>query len=405
MAKVSVILISYNHEKYLQESIESVLNQTFSDFELLIVDDSSTDASWQIITRYSDPRIQVFKSEINTMYGGDGRKVISEVANGEYIAIQHSDDIWEPDKLEKQVAFLDSHPNMGAVFTWVNVINESGEPHTDQLHPYQKVFEKQNLNRFEWLRYFFYQGNALCHPSVLIRKVCYDDCGLYRFGLAQLADFDMWVRLCLKYEIYVLPEKLVRFRVRDKEANASGDRPEMRIRLQFEFLQIYSNYLLINDADTFLAIFPESAKFFNKGGLDIPFALAMMALSSPYPSGELFGLQLLFNIINNPEHAKKIEQIYGFRHRDLVALTAKHDVFSVIALEEMRTKIEKLLVQIRQMEQELQFVNQQMNEILMSKAWKFTLFLRQQRKQFLPINGTRYKIVRKIYRFLKIRHK
>jgi glycosyltransferase involved in cell wall biosynthesis len=99
-----VILTSYNHAKYLPASIESVLNQTFQDFELIIVDDASTDESWSIIQRYTDPRIQTCQNSSNeyTVYGIN--KAISERASGEYIAIHHSDDMWDPSKLEKQIA-------------------------------------------------------------------------------------------------------------------------------------------------------------------------------------------------------------------------------------------------------------------------------------------------------------
>src|SRR5262245_25933982 len=115
--KVSVILTSYNHAKYLRESIESILNQTFIDFELVIWDDGSTDESWDIINSYSDPRIRAFRNK-TTQHGNPIRMVFPEIETEEYVAIHHSDDIWEPQKLEKQVAFLDTHPDIGAVFTW-----------------------------------------------------------------------------------------------------------------------------------------------------------------------------------------------------------------------------------------------------------------------------------------------
>lgn len=331
--KVSVLLTSYNHAKYLRETIDSVLNQTFKDFELIIWDDASTDESWAIIQSYTDLRIRVFRNEINQAGVINVNKAISEEARGEYVAMHHSDDIWEPQKLEKQVAFLDSHPDVGAVFTKVKLIDEDGSLLTDSSHPYHKVFDQPNRTRFEWLNRFFYISNALCHPSVLIRKSCYEECGVYRYGFAQLPDFDMWVRLCLKYEIYILPECLVRFRIRDNEANTSGDRPEVHVRLQFELLQSYSNYLSIIDKDEFLKVFPASFKYLNDKDFDISFALAMMALSLPHPSGKLFGLQILFDLINDPIKARKIKDIYGFSYSEFIKLTAKHDVFSIISTE------------------------------------------------------------------------
>jgi glycosyltransferase involved in cell wall biosynthesis len=403
--KVTVVLISYNHAKYLREAIDSVLNQTFSNFELFIVDDASTDDSWQIINSYSDSRIRAFRSEMNTMYGGDGRKVISEMATGEYIAMHHSDDVWELDKLEKQVTFLDSHSGIGAVFTWVSAIGENSDLLADQSHLYQKIFEKPNQSRFEWLHHFFYYGNALCHPSVLIRRACYEECGLYRYGMAQLADFDMWVRLCLKYEIHVLPEKLIRFRVRENESNASGNRPEVRVRGQFEYLQIFSNYLLINDREEFLKIFPDSIALFEGKDFDIPYALAMTALSLNSPSGNLFGLQLLFNILNDSKHAQKIEKIYGFRHRDFVGLTAQHDVFRVIELSERDAQIANLDTQLAEQSARLSERDRQvamlaakMIEIRSGKLWTAFSFLKRIEDRLLPSESRHSLVLNKMLR-------
>ncbi len=342
--KISVILTSYNHAQYLREAIESVLNQTYKDFELIIWDDASTDDSWNIISGYSDSRIRAFRNDTNQS-GQYFRNTISE-AKGEYIAIHHSDDVWEANKLEKQMVFLTENPEIGAVFSNALIIGEDGELFEDQAHFYYKIFDQPNRTRYEWLNYFFYHGNALCHPSVLIRKVCYDECGLYRYGLSQIPDFDMWIRLCLKYGIHVLPEKLVRFRVRKNEANTSGNRSEVHIRGQFEYLQIYSNYLLITNQDEFTSIFPNSVIYFEKEDFYIPFALAMMALSSSYSFGKLFGLQLLFNMINDPECAKKIEQVYGFNYLDFIALSGKHDIFSVIALHEIKQQVQSLTSEV-----------------------------------------------------------
>ncbi|MCK5666558.1 MAG: glycosyltransferase, partial [Thiotrichaceae bacterium] len=200
MPTVSVILTSFNHAKYISEAIDSVLNQTFTDFELIIWDDASTDESWELINSYTDSRIIKFRNE-TTKRGVYGiNKAITEISKAEYIAIHHSDDIWLPSKLEKQIDFLKNNSKYGAVFTNALAVCEDGSPLNDDQHFYTNIFTQANRSRYEWLNHFFREGNALCHPSVLIRKKCYDDCGLYRYGFAQLGDLDMWVRLCLKYE-------------------------------------------------------------------------------------------------------------------------------------------------------------------------------------------------------------
>lgn len=347
--KVSVVLTSYNHAGFLRESIESVLNQTYRDFELIIWDDASTDDSWQIISSYSDPRIRAIRNDVNARVE-NVRRAISEVAGGELIAIQHSDDVWEAEKLEKQVAYLDGHPEVGAAFTHASIIDERGQPFQDRAHFYYRIFNQPNRTRHEWLNFFFFHGNALCHPSVLIRRGCYQQCGTYRYGFAQLPDFDMWVRLCLRYDIHVLPEKLVRFRVRAPGLNTSGNSPDLRARLPLEALFVYRNYLEALEPREFLKIFPSARQYLKDDGFDSGYALARLALgTTPSPSAQLFGLTLLFEALNDPPRSRRLQQLYGFGHMDFIALSARHDAFATDLIANLSGRVDELA----QVEQEL----------------------------------------------------
>jgi glycosyltransferase involved in cell wall biosynthesis len=410
--EVSVLLTSYNQERYVQDAIDSVLNQTYSDFELILWDDGSTDDSWEIIESYTDARIRTYKNE-RSKRGYPIRRAVEELKlpRGKYIAIHHSDDIWEPEKLEKQVTFLDSHPEVGAVFTWAKIIDENGQAFKDENHFYYKIFEQPNRNRYEWLNYFFYQGNALCHPSVLIRKECYNKGVLYRFGMAQLPDFDMWVRLALRSEIYVLPEKLVQFRVHASEKNSSGDRADSRIRAQFEYLQILDNYRKISSFDELVKIFPEAEAYRRRGQEDIDFVLGMIAAKTgSFAFTRLFGLTLLFGIINDVSKAKKINEIYGFKPFDLINLTGDEDIFSIEKLREFQIKLADIQTQLAEretqlaerdaqlVERETQLVERdtQLHKIKTSKAWKVAVVLLAVRARLFPPNSLRAKIAGKI---------
>ena len=328
MPKISVILTSYNHAKHIREAIDSVLAQTIKDFELIVWDDCSNDHSWEIIKSYKDTRIKAFRNDENYHAAYGVNKAITEAASGKYIAIHHSDDVWETTKLERQVEFLDKNTGFGAVFTNALVIGEDGGLFKDASHFYYSIFDQPNRTRHEWLNFFFYHGNALCHPSVLIRKECYRDCGLYRSDLAQLADFDMWTRLCLKYEIHVLPDKLVRFRVRENETNSSGNRPKVRIRGPIELHDILNNYLSLKTFKDLRAVFPSVQKYDRPGACEPRFILAMAALEDNTMSCvKLFGFELLFDLLREPKGAGAIRSLYGFDDRDVIELTGKHDLF------------------------------------------------------------------------------
>lgn len=384
MPKVSVLLTSFNHEKYICEAIDSVLNQTFADFELIVLDDASTDNSWYLISQYSDPRVKAFRNTMNYDAKYKLNNAISELSAGEYVAIHHSDDVWVPDKLEKQIAILDAHFEVGAVFTSTLAIAENGSPLTDEKHFYSNVFEQPNRTRHEWLKFFFSRGNALCHPSALIRKSCFEDCGLYRLEMGQVPDLDMWMRLCLKYEIYVLPEKLVRFRVRDNEANASGNRPEARIRGMYEYYKLLSNYRKIESFDELVKVFPSAEKYSRNEETDMDFALAMVALEEkPFAFTPLFSLDLLFEIISNPKRATNIKRLYNFDYRNFIELTGQYDVFLREAREEIAERdriIAELIAErdrdVAERDGVIAWQDTVINGIYASRSWRLTRPLR-----------------------------
>jgi GT2 family glycosyltransferase len=375
-SRVSVVLTSFNHAKYLTDAIDSVLSQTFSDFELIVWDDVSTDGSWDIIQSYTDARIRAFRNDKN-LGGGNLKRAIVE-AKGQFIAIHHSDDLWLPDKLEKQVAFLDENPEIGAVFSWAQIIDENGDPFDDANHFYNKIFEQPNRTRYEWLNYFFNSGNALCHPSVVVRKEVYDAVGLYRTAMAQAPDFDMWVRLALKYGIHVIPEKLVRFRIHGDQ-NTSTYRPDTHIRSQFEYLQVLNNYRKISNFRDLKRIFPEAQKYDQGGDEDLEFILGMIAVSNEkgFSFTKLFGLMLLFEAINNPVREKKIRELYNFSRLDFIELTGKHDVFSVEVIRDLQTFLAERDAQLAERDAQLAERDAQLAErdselfaIKSSRTWK-----------------------------------
>ncbi|MBI1820253.1 MAG: tetratricopeptide repeat protein [Nitrospirae bacterium] len=324
MPKVSVIIPSYNHETFVAEAIQSVLDQTFQDFEIVITDDGSTDGTVNEIKKFRDPRIRLFIFEKNQGACVSANKCVTE-AKGEYIAMLSSDDLFLPDKLEKQVKFLDENPDISAVFGQARIINEKGNDFSNKSHFYCSIFNQPNRSRFEWLNVFFYKGNCLCHPSVLIRNKCYREIGMYNERLVQLPDFEFWVRICLKYEIYVMPECLIKFRVRDGELNASGNRPEVHIRSVFEFEKALRLFLIITKED-YDKIFPDAIKDPEICDDDlVPFLTALRALDvKNNPVYFRFALDTIYSLLGEEKIARKIKEKYNFGYKDLVNLSAKN---------------------------------------------------------------------------------
>jgi len=164
---ISVIIPVFDQEKFIAAAIQSILDQTFKDFEIIIANDGSTDSTTKEINKFSDNRIKVFSFKKN--------KGISNALNncilngkGKYISLLSANDTYHPEKLEKQVDFLERNVKIAAVFSLANIIDQKGMPFSEKDHVYFSMFNQPNKNRFEWLNYLFFHGNCICHSSMII---------------------------------------------------------------------------------------------------------------------------------------------------------------------------------------------------------------------------------------------
>jgi glycosyltransferase involved in cell wall biosynthesis len=203
MAKVSVILPVYNCDQYIFETIQSVLNQTFTDFELLIVDDCSTDNTVAIIRAFDDDRIQLTLKEKNTGYTDSLNYAVS-IAKGQYIARMDGDDICMPTRFEKQVAFLDTNPTIILCGSAIQIIG------TDTIlrHP----------SNHEEIKVKLCFGTSFYHPSVM-GKIEVFRANPYDKAYEPAEDYDLWTRLVFQGELANLEEVLLLYRVHDNQVS------------------------------------------------------------------------------------------------------------------------------------------------------------------------------------------
>jgi sugar O-acyltransferase (sialic acid O-acetyltransferase NeuD family) len=343
---VSVLLASYNHARFVGEAIQSALDQTMPDLELIIVDDASTDDSVAVIQEFTDRRIRFVRHERNQGIGPTKWHAF-RLARGQYVALLNSDDAWLPRKLEKQLQVFAEDPSLGAVFTSVQVIDEKGAPFRDKNHFYYSIFEQPNRSRTEWLNYFFHHGNCLCAPSVLLPRSKALELGYLDKRLRQLGDLDLWVRLCLRYPIFIHPERLTRFRVLGREGNASGSGLRARIRSRWEYSRILRHFLAIPSQEELLAIFPEAERFLDPGApLDragVAYVLAQLALESPGRYRRLFALETLFELLSDEETAVYLERRFGFGYREFTDLAGNLDIFGVADASRLETRVRRRL--------------------------------------------------------------
>lgn len=205
MAKVSVIMPAYNAEKYIREAIDSILDQTFRDFEFIIINDCSTDRTEEIILSYDDPRIIYLKNEKNLGVAETLNRGI-EIARGEYIARMDADDISLPERFEKQADCLDSHEEIAVLGSNLELF--TGDTILEIRCP------SSNTEQMKVDLLFFC---GLAHPSVMMRTAVIREFGGYDLAYEGLEDYELWCRVIEKYEITTLPEVLFRYRVHDTQ--------------------------------------------------------------------------------------------------------------------------------------------------------------------------------------------
>lgn len=200
---VSVLMPAYNCEAYVLEAVSSMLSQSFTDFELLVVDDGSTDSTRKLLESVHDPRLRLVSNERNIGLIGTLNRGL-ELATGRYVARMDADDISAPERLEKQVQFLEAHPDVQVLGTMAKLIDEQGRVF-GSLSGYPKDPDG--------VRQYLLRECCLVHPTVMFIKDAVRSAGGYDPGARYAEDYDLWLRLSDRHTIANLPDKLVSYRM------------------------------------------------------------------------------------------------------------------------------------------------------------------------------------------------
>jgi len=201
MVKISVVIPTYNSLEYLPDALNSVVNQTYVDWELIIVNDGSSDKTDEWVSQQSDPRIILICQENKGKSAA--RNVGIERAASEYIAFLDADDYWETTKLEKQIKYIENNPEIGLVYTWTNLADQ-------QCQPTGRIISS-DAHGHVWKELVQYNILA-CGSTPLVRRICFETVGKFDPDLPLAQDWDMWIRIAAKYPFGVIKEPLVRYR-------------------------------------------------------------------------------------------------------------------------------------------------------------------------------------------------
>lgn len=215
MPLISVVIPVYNGEKTIRETIESVINQTFWDFELIVIDDGSQDSTLDIVKRIPDSRLKVFSFPNAGLAASRNRGI--KLASGDYISFIDADDLWTPDKLEAQLKALQTHPQAAVTYSWTDCIDESGQFSRRGNH----ITIQGNIYAQLLLTDFIENGSNL-----LIRSQAFQKVGYFDESLPAAEDWEMWLRLAANYEFVVVPSPQVLYRLSATSMSANVVRQE-----------------------------------------------------------------------------------------------------------------------------------------------------------------------------------
>ena len=224
MPKVSVIIPTHNRAESLRSAITSVLNQTFQDFEIVIIDDASKDYTREVIASFNDTRIKVIHNQVSK--GDAGSRNIGIInSNCEYIAFLDDDDEWLPEKLKMQICLLDSSPpEVGGVCTGRFTIEKVSGRVLSIYYPEMNDFSK---------------GNFITTSSVFLRRECFEKCGLFDENMPSISDFDMWIRISKQFSFKIIKNALVKYCVNENSITFNYSRKTRGKEILFEKNEVF----------------------------------------------------------------------------------------------------------------------------------------------------------------------
>jgi glycosyltransferase involved in cell wall biosynthesis len=291
---ITIVCLCYNHERYVVNALRSLLGQSRGDFEIVVIDDGSTDNSVSLIRGIDDPRLRLITQE-NHGPGYASSRAVAE-ARGSYIALMSADDLCPPHRLEAQVAemtggALDVH------FSRPALIDEHDRPLPDTAWP---VFFKRRFSSQEDLYWqLFFKGNFLCATSAMLRREVIDRFGWVHNGMLQLQDFLLWVRLAPHCRFGVSEDRLLMYRVRNADANLSSRSNAWRTIPEKSL--IYRRFFDGAPRDFVLRAFPELAGV----PADLPEVayqahLSLLYLGHKNPDVRMIGVERLIALMEKP---------------------------------------------------------------------------------------------------------
>ncbi len=317
---ISILIPSYNHQDYIEQCINSILSQTYTNFELIIVDDCSTDKTAEIILNITDKKLNFFQNKFNKGMNSSLNEAFRH-AHGDFITILGSDDFFEPHYLEEFVKFINLNGDDFTVFyPQIIPVDDDGKILNNEFRLLEEPFPDNN----NLLKNLFLHGNGLASPGMIInrkvaKKIFPLDCGIH-----QHQDFIMHIQLLLLGNCAFIPDAKTCYRVpTDSNGHMSSNCVKAYKRIEIE-TPFALNYFLknIKTPEKLKDIFGEMITKYGEPTTEtIPYFLARLALDSKdnrlLP---VWGFRTLIEFLSTDNHQELLYKLYGFQYKDFSAL-------------------------------------------------------------------------------------
>lgn len=313
--KISILTPSFNHEKYIRFFLQSVLGQTFQNFELIIVDDCSWDKNLEEIKKFKDERIKLIRHDYNKGINA-ALNTAFENSSGEILVFCASDDMLERDALEKiYQAFEETH--IDVVYPGVKVIDENN------VISQSKKIEMRYKEPLEILNYMFFEGNCLMSVGMSIKRQAFRDIYPLPLGLCNHQDTFMHINLLLNgAKILFLQDEVILYRMAGDQTSISARKDVTLTRENLEIESLMDSFLRVKDIELLKKIFKNEIQ--NTGIIPyrdaIEFFLGRMAINSPHQVRKYWGYHKILEFYNEQSNAEILKSRYNFTFKDFLEL-------------------------------------------------------------------------------------
>lgn len=311
---VSVISVFYNRAEYVLESVNSILDQTYKNLEIILVDDGSTDNTYDLFKEFDDNRIKLIKQQNQ----GFTKSIIDAIklSKGEVVAIHGSGDISLPNRIEEQVKIIERKENIGIVGCYVeNIDKESGV---------SNLYIPRTPNGNQTFTDLLIDGNIFTHGEVMFKKEIYNKVGGYRSFFKYTQDYDLWMRMSLKTDYFIIPKKLYRrYRLNDGVSSSVFKKAIQKyygsiVRQCVEMLKLGKPDLI--------DIYGDEAAFFRRKDKDLSKKFAKMALHELIKKNNE-NSKLLIDLSRN-----EVNTIFNYISKKIINLSIRFDIINKILI-------------------------------------------------------------------------